>query len=171
MAEPYIGEIRMMASNFAPKGYANCDGQILPINQNQALFSILGTTYGGNGQTSFALPDMRGRAPIHAGGGPGLTPRSLGQKGGVETVTLVPANLPPHSHALHGAATPAGETVPQSHSLAHARADVYASGSPSVALAADSVTAAGASQSHANMQPSLAIRFVIALVGVYPSQN
>src|SRR6187549_3017598 len=112
MAEPFLGEMKFIAFNFAPKGWALCNGQFLPINQNQALFSILGTTFGGNGQTTFGLPDLRGRVPMHPGNGPGLTPRTLGEQLGTETVTLLAGNVPSHTHAFLAASAPSDDDVP-----------------------------------------------------------
>src|SRR3954453_18765030 len=117
MSEPFIGEIKLFAGNFAPRGYALCNGQLLAISQNPALFSILGTTYGGNGQTTFGLPDLRGRVPMHAGQGPGLTPRSLGEQSGTETVTLLSTQMPAHSHSLTADNNSADVTDPTGHAL------------------------------------------------------
>lgn len=171
-SEPFIGEIKMFAGNFAPPGYANCDGQLLTISGNAALFSLLGTTYGGDGETTFALPDLRGRVPVHVGQGPGLTEHRLGARGGQEYVTLTPAQMPTHSHTVKtpvndGEAT---ETVPAEHYLAKS-ADgrpIYSQTATSTA-APNSTTNTGGSQEHPNMPPYTTIRFIIALQGLYPS--
>ncbi len=177
MSEPFLGEIKMFAGNFAPRGWALCDGQLLAISQNDALFALLGTIYGGDGRTTFALPDLRGRAPMHYGTGPGLTPRSLGRRGGVEAVTLTDAQMPTHVHNvanLRASGNPADTSDPAGNSLG--LADVYSLVTPDVALNADSVSAdpntgaTGGDQSHSNMPPFLAVNFIIALVGVFPSR-
>ena len=168
MSEPFLAEIRMFGFNFAPRGWAFCDGQILPINQNQALFSLLGTTYGGDGRTTFALPDLRGRVPAHPD-----SSLALGQKAGEETVTLSAAQMPPHTHAGRLAtsdqATSSDPTdrVPAQAPRRGLRA--YAAPANAVALAGDQP--AGDGQSHNNVQPSLAISFAIALQGLFPSRN
>ncbi|HVN37566.1 MAG TPA: tail fiber protein [Myxococcota bacterium] len=169
MAEPFIGEIRIFGGNFAPKGYATCDGQILAIAQNQALFSILGTTYGGNGQTTFALPDLRGRVPQHFSS---ATP--LGQRAGVESVTLTTAQIPAHDHGISASAEAAGSTSPAANVLAKKPrfgADVYAAPASLIALSPASIANTGGGQPHINLQPYLVLTFVIALVGVFPSRN
>ena len=164
MGTPYLAEIRMTSFNFAPRGWALCDGQILPINQNQALFSLLGTTYGGNGQTSFALPDLRGRTPLHTGAGV-----TLGERAGEEVHTLLVGEVPAHSHSVNAAA--AGTSANPAGALwADAGKQAYGAGAP-VALAAQSVDATGGSQPHQNMPPFLVVSFVIALQGIYPSRS
>lgn len=172
-ADPFIGEIQYYAFNFAPRSWALCDGQVLPINSNQALFSLLGTTFGGDGRTSFALPDMRGRAPIHDGGsaGPGLTRRLLGQRGGTEAVTLTTAQVPSHSHTLRGTTSAADQVLPTGNSLAATSPDMlYSDQAPNTGLHAGSIanTAAGA---HQNMSPYLVVNCAIALQGIFPSRN
>jgi len=180
MSEPYIGQITMFAGNFAIRGWALCDGQLLAISQNQSLFSLLGTTYGGDGRTTFGLPDLRGRAPMHAGQGSGLSNRSLGLKSGTETNTLTIANLPTHAHTdsdplLNATASPPNTSNPTGAALA--LAPVYNdSETPASAMNADSVEhpatgPAGGGTSHNNMQPYLAIHFIIALTGVFPPRN
>jgi microcystin-dependent protein len=174
--EPFLGEIRMFAGNFAPRGWALCDGQILPISQYDALFSLLGTMYGGDGRTSFGLPDLRGRAPIHAGSGPGLTPRPVGQKGGAETVTLTVNQLPAHSHQaqIKADSTVATSDNPQKALLARNAGSTPQYGiTPNTALSdsAVTITSAGGGQSHPNMQPFLTVNYIIALQGIYPSRN
>jgi microcystin-dependent protein len=182
MSEPFLGQITMFGGNFAIRGWATCDGQILSINQNQALFSLLGTTYGGDGRTTFGLPDLRGRAPMHFGGGPGLTDRPLGQKSGTQSNTLTVGQLPAHTHAEHPAdlkatANPANTSDPTGAALAIAPA-YNNSEAPAVAMRADSVVHpnpgsdnAGSGQAHNNMQPFQTINFLIALQGIFPSRN
>lgn len=179
MAEPFIGEIRIFAATFAPRGWAMCDGQLLPISYYEALFSLLGTTYGGDGRTTFGLPDLRGRIPIHKGTGPGLNPRSLGERGGAEDATVSIAQLPSHSHALHGTVEPAGRSDPSDAMRASYVGDSVSipafgnleppSETPLVAMAGDVIAPVGGGQAHANVQPFLCVNFIIALVGLYPS--
>ena len=181
MADPFIGEIRMFAGNFAPRGWAYCDGQLLAISQNEALFSLLGITYGGDGRVTFGLPDLRGRIPIHKGTGPGLSPRSLGERGGAESATVSVAELPAHSHAHHSAAQRAGRSDPSAALRASyvgptdgipAFGDLEPPPSdPLVAMANDTITSAGGGQAHANVQPFLCVHFIIALFGIYPPRN
>lgn len=171
----YLGEIKWVPYNFAPSGWAFCHGQLLPINTNQALFSLLGTTYGGNGITSFALPDMRGRVMIHAGQGPGLSNYQLGATGGQETVTLTEAQIPSHQHALNASTTTATETSPEGNLLAtKQRTSLYASDTAvenQVELNAQSVAATGGGQPHENRQPYVTLNCIIAVVGIFPSQS
>ena len=172
--EPFIGEIIMFGGNFAPKGWALCDGSLLSISDNQALFSILGTTYGGDGRTNFALPDLRGRVSIHAGQGPGLSPRSLGQKGGEEKVTLTTSQMPSHSHAVGCSDQIGNQPTPVNHipsAEAAGGADVYQSSAPNQTMSAAMIENTGGGQAHDNMQPYLAVNYIIALVGTYPSRN
>src|SRR5947207_12242910 len=150
MAEPFLSEIRIMSFNFAPKGWALCNGQLLPINQNQALFSLLGTTYGGNGQTNFALPDLRGNVPIHMDKG-----HTLGEKGGEQAHTLSIAELPTHTHILNGTSTPADTNTPANNTLLGFVNNTYGPPSNLVALAASEIGNVGGSQAHLNMQPFL----------------
>jgi microcystin-dependent protein len=170
MSQPFLGEIRIMANNFAPRSWAYCNGQLLPIAQNSALFSLLGTTFGGNGQTTFALPNLQGRAPMAPGNGPGLTPRSLGESGGSESVTLLSSQMPSHSHGLQASAAAADRATAQGARLAQSADAVYASTAAATQLAGNSTSPAGGSQPHGNMQPFLAIGFVIALQGIFPSR-
>lgn len=170
MSEPFVGEIRMFAGNFAPEGWAFCDGQLLAVSQNDALFSLLGTIYGGDGRTTFALPDLRGRLPMHAGHGPGLSERRLGSKSGAEHVTLTVNQMPSHTHPLQASGNAATAVAPQGQTLASGQ-DAYSGEPPIVALAEDSITKVGGSQSHTNLMPSLCVNFIIALVGIYPSRN
>lgn len=171
--DPILGQIIMFAGNFAPRGWALCDGQLLAISSNTALFSILGTTYGGDGRTTFALPDLRGRFPMHPGTGPGLSLRRLGERGGSETSTLTVNNLPSHTHAatLHASGNPADTANPAAANLGVAEA--YSMQAPSVDLAADAITTAntGGGQNFDNMPPFNNINFIIALQGVFPSRN
>lgn len=173
MSEPFIAEIRIFAGNFAPRGWAFCNGQLLPISQNTALFSLIGTTYGGDGRTTTALPNLQGRAPMHPGRGPGLTERRLGQIGGVETVTLTEAQMPAHGQSIQGTSDPAQDDDPgPGKSLARSEgADVYGAPQNLVPMAAQTLGSAGGGQQHNNMQPYLAINFIIALVGLYPSRS
>ena len=171
--QPFIGEIILFAGNFAPRDWALCDGQILQIQDNQALFSLLGTTYGGDGRTTFALPDLRGRAPIHAGTGPGLTNRRLGSRGGFETVALTETQLPGHTHTLSASTSEGGLDTPEGGYPARP-----ASGIPQYADQSNTTMAAGAVGSaaqtaapHENMPPYLTLNYIIATVGVFPSRN
>lgn len=169
MSEPFLAEIRMVSFAFAPRGWALCNGQLLPINQNQALFALLGTTYGGNGQTSFALPNLQGRTPVHDGGG-----LVLGTTGGQQAVTLSPAELPAHAHALAATADVASSTAPTGAVPAKKPrfgADVYATAANQTPLAPGSLASVGGGQAHSNMQPFLTLNFVIALQGIFPSPN
>lgn len=173
MSEPFIAEIRIFAGNFAPRSWAFCDGQLLPISQNTALFSLIGTTYGGDGRTTTALPNLKGRAPMHPGRGPGLTSRRLGQRGGVETVTLTDAQMPGHTHAVTASAEDGGDNTPVggTTSTTEANQRIYANAANLVAMASEALVSAGGSQPHTNMQPYLTINFIIALQGLYPSRS
>jgi microcystin-dependent protein len=167
MAEPFLSEIRVMSFNFPPRGWAFCNGQILPINQNQALFSLLGTTYGGNGLTNFALPDLQGRVPLHRGAG-----HTLGETAGEYAHTLTTAELPPHTHVLTACSQGGNLPTPAGNVLASTAPNpLYGPAKGQVALAAGTVAGTGGSQAHANTQPFLALSFCIALVGIFPSQN
>ncbi len=167
MAEPFLSEIRIMSFNFAPEGWALCNGQLLPINQNQALFSLLGTTFGGNGETNFALPDLRARTPIHVGSG-----HTLGERGGEQAHTLSIAEIPTHNHVASASNATTGATpVPTSNYLAVSPGKLYAAPAHLVSLNPASVTNTGGSQAHLNMQPFLALSFCIALQGIFPSPN
>lgn len=172
MSDPFVGEIRMFAGSFAPRGWAFCDGQLLAISQNDALFSLFGTVYGGDGRDTFGLPDCRGRVPIHQGQGPGLSDRRLGSKGGADAVTLTPAQLPSHNHPLQVSTANGAEASPVGNVLAgSALLDLYADELPDTAMAAAALAAAGGGVAHDNDQPLLAIHFIVALVGVYPSRQ
>lgn len=171
--EPYLGQIEYYGFNFAPRGWALCDGQILPINQNQSLYSLLGTTFGGDGRTTFALPDMRGRVPVHDGGsaGPGLTRRALGSKGGLETVTLTAAQIPSHTHTLYGTSAVGNRPLPGNNSLADDAPDeTYSNAAPNTDMRAGSI-ATTASASHNNLPPYQVVNCSIALQGLFPSRN
>jgi microcystin-dependent protein len=169
MSEPYLGEIRMFGGNYAPLGWAFCNGQLLPISQNDALFSLIGTTYGGDGQTTFALPDLRGRVPIHQG-----TANPIGSAAGSETVTLTQSQMPQHTHAALGSGSEVEGSSPAG-SVFAAGTDTpfYAPFNPSkaVAMSAAVVGSSGGSQPHENMQPYLCVSFIIALEGIFPSQG
>jgi microcystin-dependent protein len=188
MSEPFIGQIQPYAFNFAPRGWALCDGQLMAISSNTALYSLLGTIYGGDGRTTFALPDLRGRAPIHQGTGPGLSTRKIGSKGGEERVTLAVSQMPSHNHT--GDATLSGKVrcnsgagnkdTPVGNSLATiARTNQYSDAGPNADMDEGTVDAsgnlttsnAGGSQSHDNMQPYLTISYCIALIGLFPSRS
>jgi microcystin-dependent protein len=173
MADPFVAEIRIFPFNFAPKGWAWCDGQLLPLSQNTALFSLLGTTYGGNGKSNFALPDLQGRAPMHPGQGPGLSLHDLGETGGTETVTLLESEIPAHSHALMSLGAPANRTNPIGNTIARVSAgNAYAAaGAPNAQLAPQALSPAGGDQPHSNMQPYLTFNFNIALQGVFPPRD
>lgn len=170
-AEPYIAEIIMFGGNFAPRGWALCDGQVLSIAQNQALFSLLGTTYGGNGTTTFALPDLRGRVPVHAGTGPGLSQQFLGSQGGTETTSLTAANLPAHAHDVTPPVTNGRRTTDRPAGASPARGGAYSSASPAESGASFSTSSVGGGQPVGVMQPYVALNFIIALEGIYPSRN
>lgn len=168
MAEPFLSEIRILSFSFAPKGWALCNGQILPINQNQALFSLLGTTYGGDGRVNFALPDLRGRTPIHAGSG-----HTLGERGGEQAHTLSIGEIPQHTHAVQISDTP-GEAVTGAGKMLANSGDEkrFTSGGTNLAaMAPAAISNIGGSQAHLNMQPFLTVSFCIALQGIFPSPN
>lgn len=172
MSEPFVGEIKMFAGNFAPRGWALCDGQLLAISQNDTLFSLFGTIYGGDGRTSFGLPDMRGRIPIHAGTGPGLSPRPLGSKAGAESVTLTVTQLPAHSHSPQAISGSGSLASPENAlwsdaSQAHYTTDHNVDGTMHDAA----VLHTGGSQGHNNIMPFVALNFIVALFGIYPSRN
>ena len=167
MSEPFLGEVRMFGFNFPPRGWALCDGQILPINQNQALFSLLGTTYGGDGRTTFALPDLRGRVPVHIDGAAGF---SWGQRAGEEAHVLSTAEIPSHDHRLQATAEDGDQPIPAGASIAALNTG-YGPLTDAVDLAPATLADAGQGAGHPNMQPYLTISFCIALVGLFPSRN
>jgi len=165
MGNPYVGEIRLFAGNFAPAGWAFCDGQLLPISENETLFNLIGTTYGGDGQSTFALPDLRGRVPLHQGNGV-----ILAEQGGAESVTLTIAQIPAHAHGFMASSAPANSPNPGGHVLAETLTTTpYYSGPPAVALAPASVLNSGGSQPHDNLQPYLCLNYIISLFGIFPS--
>ena len=165
MAQPYIGEIRMFGGNFAPAGWMFCEGQLLPISENDTLFNLLGTTYGGDGQSTFGLPDLRGRLPVHQGGG-----FTLAQTGGVETVTLTVQQIPAHTHPLLGSSGDASQTNPSGNVLAtSAILKLYALENAAAPMASSSIGPVGGSQPHNNLQPYLCVSFIISLFGIFPS--
>lgn len=168
LAEPFLAEIRLMSFNFPPKGWALCNGQLLPINQNQALFSLLGTTYGGDGRVNFALPDLRARTPIHVGHG-----HTLGERAGEQAHTLTISELPTHRHVLNASTTQATTGVPAAAVMLSTSSGSFAYGPPQSAVPMDpsSISNVGGSQAHLNMQPFLALTFCIALQGIFPSPN
>ena len=181
MSDPFLGQIVMFAGNFAPRGWAFCDGQFLAISQHQSLFSILGTVYGGDGRTTFALPDLRGRVGLHPGTGPGLSARQLGQKGGVEQVPLGVNQMAPHSHTgedlvVKASSSRADSTNPMNNSHALTGVgNIYRDADPNVAMRANTVAGStglsGGGQPHINMPPFLGVHFIIAIQGLYPSRN
>jgi microcystin-dependent protein len=169
MAQPYVGEIRMFAGNFAPAGWMFCEGQLLPISEYETLFNLIGTTYGGDGQSTFALPDMRGRLPLHMGSG-----FVLAESAGVETVLLTTTQIPSHSHPLLASASPAISALPAGNVLAATQAATitpYGTDAPALLLAAGSVSSIGGDQPHNNFQPYLCLDFIISLFGIFPSQT
>lgn len=175
MAEPFVAEIRLVPYNFAPRGWAFCQGQIIPIRQNTALFSLLGVTFGGDGVTTFALPDLRGRATMHPGQGPGLTPRTLGEVAGSETITLTSTQVPPHTHALQGVVATGTELSPAGAILAtpavNPRFNTLYLASGTTTPMADMIAIAGGNQAHNNMQPYLTLNACIALNGIFPPRG
>jgi len=174
MSEPFVGEIRMFAGNFAPRNWAFCDGQLLAVSQNDALFSLLGTIYGGDGRTTFGLPDLRGRIPLHAGTGPGLSNRRLGAKGGAEAVTLSAAQTADHTHPVQASSQAGTSTNPAgSYPAAVSLEARYASSSPTTQMNGGAITPdqGAGGLPHDNLQPYQCVHFIIALFGVYPSRN
>jgi len=166
MAEPFLSEIRIFSFNFPPKGWAFCNGQLLPINQNQALFALLGTTYGGNGQTTFALPNLQGQVPIHMGNG-----HTLGEKAGSSAVTITQQQMPQHLHFMTASSAVGNTPLPSGALLAQTPANIYADPTNLTTLFPGSVTNVGGSQPHNNMMPYLVLNFCIALQGIFPSRN
>jgi len=173
MGQPYIGEIRMFAGSFAPAGWAFCDGATMPISENDALFTLIGTTYGGDGQETFQLPNLQGRLPLHAGQGPGLSQNyQLGETFGVESVTLTVQQIPTHSHPMLATSKLASEFAPGGQVFAQPQAvDAYVQPPPVVALSPNAISPVGGSQPHDNFQPYLCVSFIISLFGVFPTQT
>ncbi len=174
MAEPYIGQIIMAGFNFAPRGYATCDGQLMSIAQNTALFSLLGTTFGGDGRVTFGLPDLRGRTSMNQGQGPGLTPRTMGEASGQETNTLISTEIPMHNHLLMGFQGEGDQPMPQGNIISGSNqsgTSDFTNVAPNTTLSPQSIGIAGGSQPHQNMQPYLVASFSIALQGIFPSRN
>lgn len=168
MSEPFLGEVKIVSFAFAPRGWAACDGQLLPINQNQALFALLGTMYGGNGQTTFALPDLRGKVPMHMSSSPNHT---QGETAGSTAVTLNIQSMPMHAHQAIGTQSSGTTPIPTGMVLGNANLNAYSSAGPLVAIPVETLDSVGGSQPHNNMSPYLALNFCIALVGIFPSRN
>jgi microcystin-dependent protein len=167
MAQPYVGEIRMFAGNFAPAGWMFCEGQLLPISENETLFQLIGTTYGGDGQSTFAMPDMRGRLPIHQGNG-----FTLSQSGGSEQVTLTVPQIPVHTHAFLAMNNPADSPSPQGNMIGvSSNTNVFFNDTPNVAMSPSMLSSVGGNQPHSNIQPFLCVDFIISLYGIFPSPN
>ncbi|MBI5567112.1 MAG: phage tail protein [Chloroflexi bacterium] len=172
MADPFVAEIRIFPFNFAPKGWAWCDGQLLPLSQNTALFSLLGTTYGGNGASNFALPDLQGRAPMHPGQGPGLSLHDLGETGGTETVSLLESEIPAHSHTFTASQLPGEVPIAQGNYPAATVGDnTYAAAGNLVSMSPNALAPAGGDQPHNNLMPYLTFYFCIAMQGVFPPRT
>jgi microcystin-dependent protein len=171
MSQPYVGEIRMFAGNFAPAGWAFCNGQLIPISENDTLFNLIGTTFGGDGQSTFALPDMQSRVPVHQGTSPFGDVYVLGQLAGVETVTLTTNQIPSHSHAPACQSTLGTQADPTNAVWAGSSLNQYATASPATPMAAQSLTLTGGNQPHSNIMPYLTVNFIISLFGIFPSQN
>ncbi len=170
--DPFVAEIRIFPFNFAPKGWAFCMGQLLPLSQNTALFSLLGTTYGGNGTSTFALPDMQGNVPMHPGQGPGLSQHNLGEMSGSESVTLLESEIPAHTHALMALGAPGNRTSPVGNTFTRPSAgSAYAASGALVAMSFQALSPAGGNLPHNNMQPYLTLNFCIALQGVFPPRS
>jgi len=171
MAQPYVGELRIFAGNFAPAGWMFCQGQLLPISENETLYQLIGTTYGGDGQDTFGLPDLRGRLPIHQGNGGGDT-YTLAETGGAEEVTLSINQIPAHSHPMLGAAGNGSQANPKNNVLASSTlVKLYSGEAADTAMSATSITSIGGSQPHTNFQPYLCLNYIISLFGIFPSQN
>ncbi len=166
MAQPYVGEIRMFAGNFAPVGWMFCSGQLLPISENEILFQLIGTTYGGDGQSTFALPDLQSRVPIHQGNG-----FILAQSGGAEEITLTVQQIPIHTHSMLATDDVPTQSTPAGNVTGQAANKIYRAGSPSVFLSPQAMGSTGGSQPHTNLQPYLTINFIISLFGIFPSQT
>jgi microcystin-dependent protein len=177
MSDQYLGEVRMFAGNFAPVGWAMCQGQLLSISQNAALFSLLGTNFGGNGTSTFGLPNFQGSAPMHQGAGPGLTPRVVGEVGGEQTVTLLQTEMPAHNHPVNAdtasgtQASPIGGVWAEAKKGKNAANHYVPSSASNVPMSPNALTAAGGNEPHNNLQPYLTVTFIIAMVGIYPTRS
>jgi microcystin-dependent protein len=181
MSQPYVGQVIMFGGNFAPAGWMTCSGQLLPISEYETLFNLIGTTYGGDGQSTFGLPDLQGRVPIHNGQGSGLSNYVIGQKAGTETVTLTIQQIPSHNHLIGVPSAPANQSVPAGNTIlanensnapGGGNAFTYAAaGGPQTAMFANSIANAGSNQPHNNIQPVMAVTYCISLFGIFPSQN
>ena len=174
MSQPFIGQVIRFAGNFAPRGWALCEGQLLPITSNTALFSLLGTIYGGDGRSTFGLPDLRGRVPVHPGRGPGLLSYTLGAKGGVETVTLATSQIPSHNHLVESVSADGNQPKPGGHlpaSESGTVSDLYSNADADGTMKASMITHTGGGKNHENRQPYLTVNYIIALVGLYPSRS
>jgi microcystin-dependent protein len=171
MGEPFIGEIRMFGASFAPAGWAFCNGATIPISENDALFTLIGTTYGGDGQETFQLPDLQGRLPMHQGTGKDGNTYTLGEKAGVETVTLTTQQIPIHTHAMIGSNNTATTQLPGGNVAAQGTGQIYTSANSPINMSAQSIAPIGGSQPHENLQPYLCISFIISLFGVFPQQS
>jgi microcystin-dependent protein len=174
MSEPFIGEIRIFAGNFAPRNWAFCSGQLMPISQNTALFSLLGTTYGGDGRVTFALPNLKDSSPMQWGQGPGLTDRSLGERGGESSVTLISSEMPQHNHLMNANSAPGNNTSPAGTSFGNSgrgKPPFYTDQATLVPMAIQTTSVNGGSQPHNNRQPYLGLNFIIALNGIFPSRG
>lgn len=170
MSNPYVGEIRLFAGNFSPAGWMLCQGQVLAIAENDTLFNLIGTTYGGDGQSTFALPDLRGRVPVHQGQGSATSQRTMGEAGGSETVTLLGSQMPLHTHALQANPATASGTAPGGAVLAATTVASYGPAPGTTAMTASAVSNAGGGQPHENMAPTLTVNYIISLFGIYPPQ-
>lgn len=171
MSQPYVGEIRLFAGNFAPNGWAFCDGQLLSIADNVVLFELIGTTYGGDGQVTYALPDLRGRVPVHQGNG-GQSNYVIGESGGTETVTVAAAQMPTHRHAMLASTSAAGATHGPAEVLGSSIAmNLYGTGTPNMAMDPNAITKVGGGQPHDNLPPFVALSYIVSLFGIFPSQN
>jgi microcystin-dependent protein len=170
MGQPFVGEIRMVGFNFAPAGWAFCNGALIPISENDTLFNLIGTTYGGDGQNTFALPNLQSRIPVHAGQSPGTSNRVLGEMAGTETVTLATNQIPAHNHPAQATTGSGNQATPQNGIWAASAQGAYSTSAPSLAMKANLMSSSGGSQPHDNMMPFLTINFIISLYGIYPSQ-
>ena len=173
MGQPFVGEIRMVGFSFAPAGWAFCNGQLMPISENETLFTLIGTTYGGDGQSTFALPNLQGRMPVHQGTGSGLPTRTIGEAAGVESVTLISGQLPLHTHVALAQTASGNQPTPGGNIWASSTLNEYAGPAlaPNATMNAGNLLSAGGNQPHENMSPFLTVNFVISLFGIFPSQN